>query len=209
MGVVDALEVVDVDEQERELGVVQARMIQRNRELFLQGRSVGQAGEGVEVRKLADPGVGLQSGGDVLLNAVIAQQSTLSVSLGGERDLVPERRPVGSVVEQRHVCLAPGGHCPAQHVDRSRVSVGALEQATAAAENLIGGIAGQRFKPGADIGEGKARLRCVRDDDAGDLDRFIAHGDLSSVGERIFSQRPRPGRMGRSPMPRPTSVASA
>ena len=71
---VDAAEVVDVDLQQRQLGLVHARAMHRGAQLVVQRRAVGQAGERVVVGELVQPRVLAHAVGDVALGAQPADE---------------------------------------------------------------------------------------------------------------------------------------
>jgi hypothetical protein len=143
VAVVDPLEIVDVDEQQSELALVQAGLVEPAR-------------------------------GHVLLHAQVLDHAAVGVTRGHERDLVPERRAVGPVVEDRHVRV--GARCDGvtENLDGTRIGVRSLQDAALTAQNVGGGVAGELLEAGADVREGAALAGRVSHDDAGDLDLILA-----------------------------------
>ena len=80
--VVDDLEAVEVDQQQRHLVVEAAAVLERPLGAPDQLAPVGQAGEGVEVGEVADPVLGEAPVGHVLDDAGVADQVAVLVELG-------------------------------------------------------------------------------------------------------------------------------
>ncbi|HEX6668619.1 MAG TPA: hypothetical protein VF061_03615 [Gemmatimonadales bacterium] len=169
-GVVDPAEMVEIDEERRQSGVIALGLLQGAGEALLVGKAVGEAGETVVVREGADllqhPGVHQRDGrlireppdlhpcvGDRRLLGVVGQHDhahQLSVEPQREHE-TPGVAPLHQGRDERRRRLAGGGHdgqCAGSveqllHVLRSKVH----PHAVTAAEPVVVDQAGQRLGP--------------------------------------------------------------
>ena len=96
MLVVDALEVVEVDEEQRQLVLLGLGVPHGGAQLVVQRLAVGQARDAVEVGQPRQPGVGVQALGDVALDAEVLHELAVAPELGASessfRNGVPSAR---------------------------------------------------------------------------------------------------------------------
>ncbi len=178
--VVHLAEVVDVDPEQRDLPVVDLRGGQRRRQCVAQRGAVGQSGQRVDARGALAATPSGDAHAHVLLHAEVPHDLALLVELRGKGDLVPERRPVAAVVDQRHVRVAALGERAAHDVDGPGIGLGTLQHAARSAEHLGGGVAGELLEALGDVEQREAGLRRVGDDDSGQA--FAVRAHVSAIG---------------------------
>ncbi len=140
--VVDALEMVEVEEHHRQVLAVALRQAQGKVEVILQQQAVGQAGQLVEMREQADALIGLLPGGDVVLDRqIVAHHALLVAHRRQARPLDVFAAILAPVIEFAFPAFAARQMRPQIVVGRARRIAG-LQDARVLPDNLGRPIAG-------------------------------------------------------------------